>query len=332
MTFTSREDALAAWDRVYATRPAWLDELKVEGIAWHLARVGEPGGGDEIMEAAEATLAPLVPAVNLPAIAADASDLAQYRQLADSALIWAQGLIITDAEGLGAAIAKLGEVVKVGKRADTARKDLARPAKDWLASLEACIAWVVGPVREAEKLLRDKVEKWQISERDRAAREQRDRDDAAKKAKAVADEADRKLADARAAAAQPPVEETGTLVDLFTQPERSEEAYRSGQPQSGTVDVEQAEADAESARRAAAQTAQVAAAPAAAPAKTVVVGDTTATMKTTMTYEVVDLAKVPRAFLVPDRAKIQAAIDAGAREIDGLRIFPKDTLAVGTKR
>ena len=323
---------MAAWDRVYATRPAWLDEVKIEGIEWHLARAGEPGGGDEMDTPTAEQLVPAVFSVELPGIPVEHGDLAQYRQLADSALIWAQGLIITDAEGLGAAIAKLGEVVKVGKRADAARKDLAKPAKDWLASLGVRIDWVVGPIREAERLLRGKVETWQIAERDRAAREQRDREEAARKARADAEAADRKVTEARAAAAAPPVEETGTLVDLFTQPERSEEAYRSGRPQSGIADIQQAEAAADTARRASEQATKIAAEPVAPPPKTVVSGGTTATMKTTMTYEVTDLARVPRAFLVPDRAKIQAAIDAGAREIDGLRIFPKDTLAVGTKR
>ena len=319
MRFASREDALAEWDRFYAERPAWLDELKIEGIEWYLARAGEPGDEEPTMEAAEAPLAPLVPAVNLPAIAGHQGDLAQYRQLADGALIWAKGLIITDAEGLGAAVAKLGEVVQVGKKADKARKDLAKPARDWLVSLEARFTWVVGPVREAETILRKKVEAWQVAERDRATREQREREAVARQAKIDADAAERRLADARAVAAAPPVEETGTLVDLFTQ------------PAAPPPDVRQAEAAAESARRAT-EVAERAAQPAAPPPKTVASGATTATLKQTWTYEVTTLADVPRAFLVPDAAKIRAAIDAGAREIAGLRIFQKDGLAVGAKR
>ena len=45
------------------------------------------------------------------------------------------------------------------------------------------------------------------------------------------------------------------------------------------------------------------------------------------TYEVVDLKKVPREYLVLDTTKVQKVVNAGIREIDGIRIFETDRIA-----
>ena len=47
------------------------------------------------------------------------------------------------------------------------------------------------------------------------------------------------------------------------------------------------------------------------------------------TFSVVDLAKVPRDFLVLDKAKVDAQIKAGARDISGLTIFQAEKMSRG---
>lgn len=45
-------------------------------------------------------------------------------------------------------------------------------------------------------------------------------------------------------------------------------------------------------------------------------------------YEVVEEEKVPRAYCVPSAGKLRAAVNAGEREIEGVRIFQKQRLNV----
>lgn len=48
--------------------------------------------------------------------------------------------------------------------------------------------------------------------------------------------------------------------------------------------------------------------------------------------EIVDAEKVPPAYLMVDLKKLQAAVDAGAREIEGCNIFEEESIAVLTRR
>ncbi len=51
-------------------------------------------------------------------------------------------------------------------------------------------------------------------------------------------------------------------------------------------------------------------------------------LRTTWTFEVVDLASVPREFLILDEKQVNASIKAGVREIQGIRIFEKQTAVI----
>lgn len=53
--------------------------------------------------------------------------------------------------------------------------------------------------------------------------------------------------------------------------------------------------------------------------------------KTVWKVEVVDPLQVPDAYLVPDLKKLQAAVDGGARQIDGCNIFEQESLVVRTR-
>lgn len=47
--------------------------------------------------------------------------------------------------------------------------------------------------------------------------------------------------------------------------------------------------------------------------------------------EVIEAAEVPDAYMVPDLKKLQAAVDAGAREIPGCNVFEHESLPVRTR-
>lgn len=57
----------------------------------------------------------------------------------------------------------------------------------------------------------------------------------------------------------------------------------------------------------------------------------TSSIRTTWKVEVVDASLVPPAYLVPDLKKIQAAVDAGARQIDGCNIYEHESLVTRTR-
>jgi len=54
----------------------------------------------------------------------------------------------------------------------------------------------------------------------------------------------------------------------------------------------------------------------------------TSTVKKVWTGELVDIGQVPKEYLLLDQVKVNQAIRAGAREIPGLRIFEKETIAI----
>ncbi len=54
----------------------------------------------------------------------------------------------------------------------------------------------------------------------------------------------------------------------------------------------------------------------------------TASVRKVWDYEVVDTSKLPAMFLVPNERAIRASVNAGVREIPGVRIYQRDELAV----
>jgi len=55
--------------------------------------------------------------------------------------------------------------------------------------------------------------------------------------------------------------------------------------------------------------------------RSVEIGTAKVSFRDNWTYEVINAAELPREYLCPDTAKINAAVKAGKREIPGLRIF-----------
>jgi len=52
------------------------------------------------------------------------------------------------------------------------------------------------------------------------------------------------------------------------------------------------------------------------------------TMKKVWDFEIIDETKIPREYLTPDLVKIRKVIQAGVRNIEGLRIFERNIVAV----
>lgn len=57
----------------------------------------------------------------------------------------------------------------------------------------------------------------------------------------------------------------------------------------------------------------------------------TTSLRKRWVVEVIKPEEVPDAYLVPDLQKLQAAVDAGAREIEGCNIYEKESLPVRTR-
>ena len=247
------------------------------------------------------------------------SGLAEYRSQADEILLWAKAMSITDSESLGVAVAKLGEIVKANREAETRRKSLTEAPNHWVKSVNETIKWVIAPLVEAETLVKRSVATWQESERLRVEEErrrleaeQRRLEEERRQAK-LAEEATRREAEAKAKATA----DAATLPEFYERMAEQDEAQRHAATARDAVKAIEAAA--------------VPIVVPVAPDRTVASGRTTATVRQRWTFELSTLADVPRAFLRLDESKVREAIDGGARVIPGLRIFPEANVAVRTK-
>lgn len=259
--------------------------------------------------------------VTLPALTTDAGLLTGYRTRAEELLGWVRDLTIRDAETLGEATVRVGEITSATKTAERQRKQWLEPGSDWAQRVNAMVKWVVGPLAEADTLLRQKIVRYQQDERTRAETERRRIAEEARRveeeARQARQEAERLQREARAAAAK--LAEATTLPEFFERQAEVEETQ--AHAQAGVI------AAAETLRQAQQAAEAVAAVP--QPSKTLVVGGTTATTVQRWTYRVDNLDLVPRAFLMVDPKKAQKAVDGGVRTIPGLTIYQAEHLAVG---
>ena len=95
-------------------------------------------------------MAAKIDALALPAV----TGLTEYRGRAEEILTWAKSVKITDGESLGLAVAKLGEIAKANREAETRRKTLTEPPNHWVKSVNETIKWVVAPLAEAEVIVK----------------------------------------------------------------------------------------------------------------------------------------------------------------------------------
>ena len=271
--------------------------------------------------------APIIaPELRLRAISTASGELEWYRARAEAVLAWARAHRITDPASLALAIEKLGEIAVAGREAEAKRKEWVEAPNRWVKAVNDGVRWVMAPLTEAEGLLKPGVAVWQRAERDRAAAEQRRRDEEqrrqreeAERARLAALEADRLAATAARA-----------VNDAVTLPEFYERAQEAEQAQS----VARTAAETATHAQDAIQPIQ----PVAPPSATVRVGDTAATLRMNWTFEVTNLAEVPRAFLELDPEKVRTAIRDSIRatqkppSIPGLRIYQEPDVAVTVTR
>ncbi len=261
--------------------------------------------------------------LRLEAVTTASGQLAWYRACAEEVLEWARAHKITDQASLAAAVVKLGEISVTGRDAEAKRKSWVEAPNRWVRAVNDGVKWVIGPLSQAEDLLKGSIAAWQQAERRRAEEEQRRREDEQRRQREAAEQAARVAADAArvAAAAAAAVAEAPTLPEFY---ERSTEAER-------------AQADATAAATAAHQ-----AQDAIQPVQPVQpIGATVrtssgaaATVRMRWTFEVTDLTAVPRAFLTLDATKVREAIRASVKatekapSIPGIRVYQEPDVAV----
>lgn len=214
------------------------------------------------------------------------------------------GLAIQTAAEERTAIDALTFIQTVWRNLERGRRQMVDPLNQRVSEVNAEFKALLDPVKRAEDRVKEALLGWRRAEADRIAAEQR----------RVAEANARREAEARAAAEQARVAAEAKA--------RAEAAARG--------------ADAEEAAHTASLMAKLDAAfapppvrevaPAALPATRVATLGA-ATLRKFWTYEVTDEALVPRAYLQVDPGALRAAVNAGVREIEGVRIYQREDIA-----
>ena len=221
----------------------------------------------------------------------------------------ASALLVTTDDERDFAVAYLAEIATVKKAAEARRVALVKPLNDHVSNVNAFVNTLIGPVDEADKLLRGRVLVYQ-QEQARKAEAERQRLEAIQRA--AEDEARRQA-----------LEVTKKL----------EEAARLEALEAGGRDAAAAQAALDAALQAeeeATARRQEALALVVPPplAKTVSTALGAATVRKVWTFRVVALSAVPREYLLVDEPKVRKAIAGGARDIPGLVIYQEEALSL----
>ena len=232
----------------------------------------------------------VIPEKDLEALAeGDRAVVRDYRKRAEAVLADAKALAIADEEGKVDAVASLSGIARLKKEAEGRRDGLVRPHNDQVRVVNSVFRLVLAPVLEADELLRRKVREFDREQAAAADRAQAAAEAAKVRSEALVEEAGK----AEAAG------ETGAAAQLLDRAVQAETAAR---------------------------VAEVTAPP--APSRVVRTDVGTASTRKVWKFEVTNKAQVPLDYLVVDDVAVRKAISAGVREIDGLRIFQDETLAV----
>jgi len=285
--------------------------------------------------------------------------LAVYQARARQIAAEVGALTITDAASQATAIAVLATIAALKKEAEAERRRLVDPPNEWVKAVNAAFKSVVDPLLApktgADALLRDRMLAFDQAQRQRAAQAERERLVAVARAQAA--ERQRAVEEQRQQRADEEARHRAVAADLLRQ--RQAEAEARGE--AGTAEVleemaQEQERGAQTAEAAAAASAHVIveaaqeagaqaqrveqlAVAAVPPPKTTATALGAATTRMEWVHEVVDIAQVPRQYLMVNDAAIKAAyaspavkarLVAGLDEqpIPGVRIFQRPTLAV----
>lgn len=223
----------------------------------------------------------LVLPINDPAVV-------DYRARAVAIRDEARALAVESPETKARAVDFLGRLARLKRDAEAHRVDLVKPLNDHVRKVNGLFTEVLGPVDEADRLVRQKMLTFDQEERRRAAE--------------AAARAEREQLEAEA---------------LLKEAERAEAAGRAGVAESLLTTAVARE-----------ETAKVAATQAVAPPKTVAAGAGVVTVRQFWTFKAIDLGQVPREYLELNEARVRKAILAGVREIPGLKVFQTESLSV----
>lgn len=212
-----------------------------------------------------------------------------YREKAAVVLREASTLTIIDDPTKAGAVAVLSGIARVKAEAEAKRAAIVKPHNDYVKQVNAIFKAALGPIDQADALLREKLLRFDREQKRKAAEALAAEEAARLRAEALLLEAEKAEAAGHA----------GVAEELLNAAVTNDQA-------ANTIKTE---------------------AP-AAPAKTMTTPMGAATVRQVWTHEVTNLAEVPHAYMVLNEVAVRRAIAEGVREIPGLRIFPTDSVSV----
>lgn len=229
-------------------------------------------------------------AVLLPEVLPPAAtaEVAEVGSQAAQTLAVVEALVVDGPKGEQEATEWLGYVAQAVKKAEEVRLSIVQEPTRWVDNWNTRFRNLVAPYKKARKVLEEKLGTYRMAVRQEQARVQRELE-AAEKARQAAQEA---------------------VLDTF----------------GGAPSPEAAQAEEKAVVAVAAAQAEAYAVPEVAPVLRGSMG--TAVSSLHWTHEIVAADAVPRAFCSPDEKLIREAVDAGVRNIEGVRIFQKERFAV----
>lgn len=196
------------------------------------------------------------------------------------------------------------------KALEERRIALTKPLREEIARIDAAVAQVVGPAKQADVILSRKVIDRQ-RQREREAQAAREQEAAAARARDLAERRANEALVQAAKAPAGPATEPATLEEFYAQVDAAPAA--AGLLPEAVLDLEPV-------------------APVVAPPRRAVLSSgKTAAVKQNWIWELVDLARVPDEYLKPrqlDTAKLTRVVKAGVREIPGITIRDAGSLEV----
>lgn len=211
-----------------------------------------------------------------------------YQQRAVAIRREAEALVVDSPEAKATAVDFLARVARLRRDAEATRTGLVKPFNDHVAGVNRVFKDVLGPVEQADRVVRDKTVAWDRTERQRAAEAAARAERARLESEAMLQEAERAEAAGKARVAE-------QLLETAVAREN---------------------------------TAKAVATQAVAPPRTVASGAGSATTRMVWTFAIDKEADIPREYLELNEARVRKAIIAGEREIPGLRIFQTESLSV----
>jgi len=241
--------------------------------------------------------------------------LEPYLKQIDAMAAQAQAVVITDETSQTTAVEMAGQVKRLGKAIEAARKEFVGPPNDYVKQVNGLAGSVTTRLDSIERGLKAKMGEY-------AFRVEQERRKAEAAARQAAIEAQRKI-DEEARLAREAAEKEAAEARA-----RAEEAAKAGDADAARL-AEIAKAEEAKAQVVAEMPTVQVEAPvipkASGPVRTAA---GTASNKKVWKFEITDAQAVPREYLVVDEKAIREAVKAGVRTIPGVNIFETTDIAI----